>query len=276
MRISDVLPPATDFYTTPVSPLRPNDSPITPLIPDSNGDLTPGSPLKETVESSQSQSEHDLTASMAESLGARQSALSWGKRHNPVQTPSSPLRPAESQDYDAQDEYSQSQDAYSQASTFTSPSRSPSSSQYTDASYSSSLEPYPITPSQVRRFKDMFKGRDEFGNELPLASPLKCSDRAQSRSASRSPSPSPSPSSRRGSSPSSTPRRRGAPLSYSYAERPPRSSLRDADEDDRLEGAPETPQGIPQDATQESQLPTPVRHFLDMFDESHPSRASSS
>ncbi|KAI0356505.1 hypothetical protein OH77DRAFT_1401123 [Trametes cingulata] len=276
LRISDVLPPATDLYKTPASPLRPNDTPITPLVPDAESDATPGSPSKGIVESSQSQSEHDITALMAETLSARQSTLSWygGKHDLPDHTPSSPPRPAESQDYDANDEYSQSQSqSQSQASTFSSPTRPSASSQYTQYtdSLGSSLDPYPITPSQVRRFKDMFEGRDEYGNELAQASPGGRSQGGRARSESRSPSPSPSArrvARRDGSSPSSTPRGRaaGAPLSYSYAERPSRSRMLDEDVLEGTEDEPSQPLGNSQVPVEESQFPTPVRHFLDMFD----------
>lgn len=83
MRISDVLPPMSDIYKTPASPLKRTSSPVSPLLPDSDEGVHPptgyfaaGQSSPRFVQSSQSQSEHDLTSSWAEMLGTRQAALS--------------------------------------------------------------------------------------------------------------------------------------------------------------------------------------------------------
>lgn len=83
MRISDVLPPMSDIYKTPASPLERTSSPVSPLLPDSDEGVHPptgyfvaGQSSPRFVQSSQSQSEHDLTSSWAEMLGTRQAALS--------------------------------------------------------------------------------------------------------------------------------------------------------------------------------------------------------
>lgn len=204
LRITDVLHTEPDAFRTPDSPLQRCRSPVSPLLPDTgmehDMDILPPSPG--FVESSQSQTGHELSTVWAEAIGSRQAALdrySYSlfalqrdltglfRPAGVADIPSSsPPRPAASQDYDAQDEYSQSQECYSQASTF-GHSQHPSSpfqaaSQFTDASNSSSYTPYPETPPQFRDFLGMFENRDEFGNELPPPP-----DRL-----SRPPSPSPS------------------------------------------------------------------------------------
>lgn len=186
---------------------------------------------------------------------------------------SSPPRPAASQDYDAQDEYSQSEEGYSQASTF-GHSQHPSSpfqaaSQFTDASNSSSYTPYPETPPQFRDFLGMFENRDEFGNELPPPP-----DRL-----SRPPSPSPSTGQRA----RLHDRNATSPPSHTYG--PPssrRSELEDA-EPDLLDEILDSQFGNSQSHLEDSDYgssslpevyPTPVRDFLDMFEESQQSQAA--
>ncbi|KAI9001324.1 hypothetical protein BD414DRAFT_29983 [Trametes punicea] len=238
LQMSDVLPPAPDIYKTPISPLRPDRSSLSPLVSDAGdspdpleeGALASGLPSPEVIESSQSQYEHEISPFWAETIAARQAALSWGTQDQVGRvTPlSSPRRPAESQDYDANDEYSQSQGTYSPPSTFATsqPRTSPlhASSQSTNSSGSDRVEPYPVTPSQFRRFVDMFNNRDEFGNELAL-------DEEESDVPERSASPS--PSSRRRARPEllqegaeASPTRKRARVStssYSHANRSPRS-----------------------------------------------------
>ena len=156
-----------------------------------DGDLEE-SVVHETVESSQSQFETEITAAWAETLAVRQESLRWWvqlvtvslslgphalpnhrSRKQSLSLPSSsPPRAIESQDYDAQSEWSSSIDKVSQSLTMdprTSPlvlpSRPPSiksSGSHEDsdsASYS--------LPSQIRRFLETFEGRDEGGNVLP-------------------------------------------------------------------------------------------------------------
>ncbi|KAL1946600.1 hypothetical protein VTO73DRAFT_14704 [Trametes versicolor] len=209
-------------------------------------------------------------------LGTRQAALSGAKQSDPIDLPpSSPPQPAQSQDYDAQDEYSQSQDAYSQPSTFASPDPRTSPlrvcSQYTDASSSSSLPPYAQTPSQFREFLTMFDNRDEFGNELPVA------DGGVGHTAGRSRSVSPSPASRQIAR-LDGPSRESSPASHTHGS--PHSGQHDLeDSQDILDIVMESSQS--QSYTGDSdyssassfphELPSPVRSFLGMFPESQPS-----
>ncbi len=182
--------------------------------------------------------------------------------------PSSPPRPTESQDYDAQDEYSQSQDANSQPSTFASPDPRTSplhvASQYTDAS-SSSLPPYPQTPTQFREFLSMFDGRDEFGNELPVA------DGAVGHTAGRSRSVSPLPASRqtaRLDGPSSE----SSPASHAHGSpHPEQGDVEDGQDmlDVVMESSQSQSYTVDSDYSSASsfphEVPSAVRNFVGMF-----------
>ncbi|KAH9894397.1 hypothetical protein C8Q73DRAFT_790942 [Cubamyces lactineus] len=270
LQMSDVFPPTRTpgAYGTPASPLEAKSLSVSPLLPgrETNADhletgFKAGLPSHEIVESSQSQYEHEISSQWADVIGSRKAALSEScdPREGDIDTiPSSPARPVRSQDYDANDEYSQSQDACSQSSTFGSsdPHTSPLRpvSPYTDSTSSYNPTPFPITPSQVRRFVNMFDGRDESGNELP--------DIGEGE---RSRSVSPSPASRR------TPRHGEVPS-------PPRSPMLEA-------GSLRT--GTPARVTRSTRMqdildredselssasqdyPTPVRGFLRIFEDRH-------
>ncbi|KAI0824655.1 hypothetical protein BC628DRAFT_1410783 [Trametes gibbosa] len=270
--MSDVLDMAPDVCRTPDSPLQRCRSPVSPSLLDSEAerDTVVSPPSPDFVESSQSQSEHELSASWAEVIGLRRAALMrYGQSVNLYDySPSSPSRPAESQDYDAHDEYSQSQGSYSQASTFAHSELHSSplcgASQFTDASSSSSLTPYSEVPSQFLDFLSMFENRDEFGNELlapveglsrsAFAPPI---TREQTRSDECS---------------------RASPPSHAYGSpSSPRRDLEDAAPGSSDEVMEESQLGESQDYAEDSDYgssdipdvyPTPVRDFLAMFEES--------
>ncbi|EJF62854.1 hypothetical protein DICSQDRAFT_179560 [Dichomitus squalens LYAD-421 SS1] len=127
-------------------------------------DTSPG----ELIESSQSQFEVEITPAWAERIATRRAELCGSKQEQQAGgsslSPSSPPRAAETQDYDAESEYSSSVDEVSQSSV------------------SGQSGPRSSTPSQYRRFCEMFEGRDDDGNELP---------REETASARRSRSASP-------------------------------------------------------------------------------------
>ncbi|TFK92938.1 hypothetical protein K466DRAFT_658858 [Polyporus arcularius HHB13444] len=144
-----------------------------------------GAHSPEVVESSQ-QLEAEMDATWAGTVAARQAALGWSKEADGgtrPRTPSPSPRKTESQDYDAQDEFSsQEDDSQPSSDIHASPLRMPSQMTQSSASYDS--QSTASTPPQVRHFRDMFKGRDEHGNELS----------SQRGTASRRPlSPVPSP-----------------------------------------------------------------------------------
>ncbi|KAL7282212.1 hypothetical protein ACG7TL_003681 [Trametes sanguinea] len=243
LQLSDVLPPASDIYKTPASPLHVDGLPLSPLVPlveDSpdpleEGDLAAALPSREVVESSQ--------------------RIEMG--------------------YDANDEFSQSQDAQSQPSTFTpsdpitSPFHTPSRRRSQESAESYPVEPYLRTPSQLRAFVHMFDERDDTGNVL-----LSTTDDGEADS----PAASPSPSSRRMTRPDqseATPERsRGTkrPLRdltppCSYAERPPRSRRRGSEED--LDPSQRRADDSDPDLSSGSSspslvFPTPVREFFEI------------
>ncbi|OSC98678.1 hypothetical protein PYCCODRAFT_1470824 [Trametes coccinea BRFM310] len=295
LQLSDVLPPASDIYKTPASPLHVDGLPLSTLVPlveDSpdpleEGDLAAALPSREVVESSQSQYENEISSAWAETLSARQAALSWDRNGEESSAPSSPKRSNESQGYDANDEFSQSQDAQSQPSTFTpsdpitSPFHTPSRRRSQESAESYPVEPYLRTPSQLRAFVHMFDERDDTGNVL-----LSTTDDGEADS----PAASPSPSSRRMTRPDqseATPERsRGTkrPLRdltppCSYAERPPRSRRRGSEED--LDPSQRRADDSDPDLSSGSSspslvFPTPVREFFEMYDESQESQVSPS
>ncbi|KAI0650161.1 hypothetical protein C8Q79DRAFT_901713 [Trametes meyenii] len=262
---STLFPPNSSTFPSPIDTEdrlnSPQDGPIVELP-------------STFVESSQSQFEHDLTASHAEMMDARRTALLWGKEEDPSSVPSSsPPRPAESQDYDANDEYSQSQDVPSQPSTFA-PSQlygSPSRSSSQSGSYQGMS--YPRTPSQLRHFTDMFRNRDEFGNELP-EKPVE-----NGGGTTRSRSMSPSPSSRK------KPRledlradtsRTDNPSPYDFLPTSQRSPRHDSDSLEGTSGSPPASQslvdGYNDGSSSSQELPSAMRDFLAMFDGSQPSQ----
>ncbi|KAI0332451.1 hypothetical protein GY45DRAFT_1299022 [Cubamyces sp. BRFM 1775] len=252
---------------TPASPLEANSLPTSPLLPERDDDPDPletefkaGLPRHEVVESSQSQYENEISSEWADVMAARKANLS-GPRYEDDKdmVPSSPTRPIRSQDYDANDEYSQSQDACSEPSTFgpsgphTSPLRPVS--QYTDSTDSYNPTPYPITPSQVRRFVNMFENRDESGNELPG---FEEDDRSRSVS--------PSPTSRR------TPRNRAtsSPRSYTLEDTSLRAGIRAGAT--RETGRHDGPDRNDPDLSSSSQdYPMPVQDLLRIFEDRHTS-----
>ncbi|RPD66718.1 hypothetical protein L226DRAFT_565510 [Lentinus tigrinus ALCF2SS1-7] len=128
-----------------------------------------GPPSPEVIESSQ-QMEAEIDAAWAETVAARYAAIGWSKEVDGEaehRTPSPSPRGTQSQGYDAQDEFS-SQESNSQPLSYeirTSPLRVPSQMTESSASYDS--QSTVSTPPQLRRFRSMFEGRDERGNELP-------------------------------------------------------------------------------------------------------------
>ncbi|KAI1789036.1 hypothetical protein LXA43DRAFT_601610 [Ganoderma leucocontextum] len=210
----------------------------------------------EIVESSQSQIETEITATWADILAARRETLRWSKKSNSSLPSSSPPRAVETQDYDAQSEWSSSIDEVSQSLTMdprTSPLQPPS--QLPSAESSGSYEDsesmsYSVLPSQVRRFLETFEGRDENGNELSRDAGAGV---AQSRSSS--------PTQDRGRSLG----RRGRQASLG----PPESQGKNCD---AITASPLT---IPEDYGSDSgscygssfpsTMPTPLRNFLEMF-----------
>ncbi|KAI0722207.1 hypothetical protein C8T65DRAFT_134921 [Cerioporus squamosus] len=192
----------------------------------------------EVIESSQ-QMETEMDAAWGETVAARHAAIGWSKEgdgHAPARTPSPSPRTTESQDYDAQDEFSSQEDTSQPSFDIrTSPLRVPSQMTESSASYDS--QSVTITPPQVRRFRDMFKGRDEYGNELP----------SPSQQASDS-------------------RRSLSPISYPANGYVP----------DRLDDISVSPPPIPEQDSSDGSYsygsslsetqPTPVRNFMAMFD----------
>ncbi|KAI9066387.1 hypothetical protein FKP32DRAFT_1565877 [Trametes sanguinea] len=280
LQLSDILPPVPDVYKTPDSPLQADGSPLSPLVPLAKdgldpleeGDLAAGLPSLEVVESSQSQFENEISPTWAETLSARQAALSWcaSKPDEENSASSSPKRSIESQGYDANDEYSQSQDAQSQPSTFTpsapitSPFHTPSRRRDPDAAESYPVEPYLRTPSQLRDFVHMFDERDDTGNSL-----TSIRDDGEADSPPASPSPSSRRMARAGQDEDLTP-------PCSYAERPPRSRRRGSEEE--LGPSQNSADEFDPDFSSRSSppslvLPTPAREFLEMYDESQESQA---
>ncbi|KAI0771987.1 hypothetical protein BD413DRAFT_475139 [Trametes elegans] len=280
LKISDQLPPLPELYTTPSSPLRRRGSPVSSLVSTPENDpgsledfLVTGPPSPRFVESSQSQTEHEITSPAVNAMKARHEILMQSGRDHVLDiSSSSPPRPTESQDYDANDEHSESQDSSHSFSFDSLPPRlSPGPvSQYTQSS--ASYGSYSETPSEVRAFVDMFKGRDEFGNELP----------AFAGNSGRSCSVSPSPTSQRLEGSSSEKglqhtRSSSTSVSHSYARRSsePTShdSLQAVDAQDDAEGSqldvsPSQEEDHPLDSSAIQVLPTPVRDFFAMFEES--------
>ncbi|KAI0774025.1 hypothetical protein C8Q74DRAFT_1368544 [Fomes fomentarius] len=142
-----IEPPARESHANPAG----TDS------VDNGGEM----PSPEIVESSQSQIEVEITQEWAAIIGSRLAEFRGGR--------STPSREPTSQGYDAQDEYSSDSQpsVFSLSDIRTSPLRAPSQWSESSASYDSDSQPTAPTPPQVRRFRDMFKGRDEYGNMLP-------------------------------------------------------------------------------------------------------------
>ena len=234
--------------------------------------------IHETVESSQSQFETEITAAWAETIAARREALRWcvsplllrplspAAHALPYSRPrksssslpsSSPPRPVETQDYDAQSEWSPSIDEVSQSLTkdprtspLVPPSQLPSaesSGSYGDSDSTS----YSVLPSQVRRFLETFEGRDEDGNELPRDAGI-------------------GPTQSRSSSPTQG---RGRPPCRHV--RKPSPALSDSRHQTVFDAVTASPLAIPQDYVSDdgssygsslpSTMPTPLRNFLEMF-----------
>nr|VWO94742.1 C2H2-type domain-containing protein [Ganoderma boninense] len=164
---------ARNSSSSPVLADRPGElgSVSGPMSPTKDRD-TDGSITPEIVESSQSQFETEITAAWAEILATRREALRRPKE-NGSGLSSSPPRVVQTQDYDAESEWSPSIDEVSQSLTMdlrTSPLEAPSQlpSAGSSGSYAGSdSESYFALPSQMRRFLETFEGRDEDGNELP-------------------------------------------------------------------------------------------------------------
>ncbi|KAI0751502.1 hypothetical protein C8Q80DRAFT_580041 [Daedaleopsis nitida] len=138
-------------------------------------------PSPDIVESSQSQIETEITPEWADILAARKAEIERpGKSVSRSQTLSPPPATV-SQDYEAHDEYSSdSEPSLSHSNLRVFPPPIPS--HMSESSGSCDSQPYLKTPTHLRRFRDMFEGRDERGSYLD-------SD-AQATRADRSPSPS--------------------------------------------------------------------------------------
>ncbi|KAM5534894.1 hypothetical protein V8D89_011449 [Ganoderma adspersum] len=252
--------PARIFSSSPVLVDRPGELVSTSTPATSAMDGGPEGPIThEIVQSSQSQFETEITAAWAETLAVRREALRWPKKTSPSlpsSSSSSPPRAVETQDYDAESEWSPSIDEVSQSLTMdprTSPlqpasqlpSAGPSSSYVGSHSVSHS-----VLPSQMHQFLETFEGRDDNGNELPRdvgVGPVRSC-------------PS-SPRYDRGRSPRQ--RRREMSLVSSESQR------------ERWDAITASPPAIPRDYVSDggssygssfpSTMPTPLRNFLEMF-----------
>ncbi|KAI0676998.1 hypothetical protein C8Q78DRAFT_59323 [Trametes maxima] len=294
LRIPEGQPTISDIPRVPAAALS-HDSFFPLSMTDSEDRHSPSQdgftgefPSPTFVESSQSQYEHDLTASHAEMIDARRTALLWGKEAEPASIPSSsPPRPVESQDYYANDEYSQSQDTCSQPSTFGSSQPPASSSRISSQSGTYDEMSYPQTPSQLRHFTDMFLNRDEFGNELPQSGAEGGGSTTRPRSVSPSPTSRKKPrledprgessltfSPQQRISPSPSHAHPGHGLRVHHRER---SSGHGDDMLGELSTSHPTSQSFMdelEDDSSSQELPSAMQDFLAMFDGSQPSQVA--